>query len=120
VLLLIGIASVLFAVVSASYIAFAGYANGCGHGMRIVGAVVAGLATSLLLLPIRLPAWVVWAVVGVSAFFFMAALGLSNDYLAGGGCRYVDPAATEDAVSAGLCAFSGTLALGFALRHGRG
>jgi hypothetical protein len=119
VLLLIGAASVLLAVVSASYIAFAGYANDCGHGMRIVGAVAAGLATSLLLLPIRLPAWAVWAAVGVTAFFFMAALGLSNDYLAGGGCRYADRAATEDAVSAGLGVFSGTLALGFALRRGR-
>jgi hypothetical protein len=115
----IGAGALLFAAVSAIYILFFGYANGCGHGMRIVGAVAAGLAALLLVVRLRMPAWAVWAAVGVMAFFFLAALGLSNDYLAGGGCRYADPAATEDAVSAGLCAFCGGIAATFGLSRNR-
>lgn len=118
-LLLVGAGAVVLAATSSVYILFAGYASGCGHGMRIVGAAGAGFVASVLTSRLRLPAWAVWTAVGVMTFFVLAGTSLSNDYLSGGGCRYADPAATEDAVSAGLCAFCGGLAVSFALRRER-
>jgi hypothetical protein len=113
VLVVAGGLSLIFGLAAGASDAFGGYANGCGHGARIGAAAAAGVVAAVLLIAVQRtpPIWLAVALLIAMVFFVAAGSGLSTDYLANGGCRYADRAATEDAVAGGWLTFAGGVAL---------
>src|SRR4051812_22285356 len=104
----IGGLCLLFGLAAAINAGAAGYGEGCGHAPRIVAAAASGLIAGAIAVAVRRrpPRWFVVVDLVATAVFVAADTSLSNDYLAGGGCRYADRAATEDAISAGWLTFA--------------
>jgi hypothetical protein len=105
--------SLNLAIAAAIYDVTGGHANGCDHGARIaLGAAAGGVAAALVVAVRRVPPLRLTVGLLVAMVLFVAAdSGLSTDYLATGGCRYADPAVTEDAISAGWLTFAGGVAV---------